>query len=366
MARDAIPIIAVAVLLAACGAQPSPSDAGAPSMAASVVPTPESSASPSATETPTPASTPEMLGRDFAGLAFIRDAAPDGAGPAQVFVVGADGLARQITSYAWDADFGGANAVRWSPDGTRLAVGVGNPHGVRTDVMDADGSSVVEMRGGWSMEWSPDGTRLVLAETVDVVPPGYSPGVWVLDPSNGSEIQVGTGYFPHWYDDESVTAYRAVGETESHPGEPTVFLHQADGTGDETVLITEQREVVRSTASGRRALVSENGPCGAPCSRLALPEGDAVWTIDGASAPSWSPDGDTVAYLVGAAPNVGLYNYSTGERTLGARASRVTWAPDGQRLVLEVQDAKVVVIDAATGEELLAVSGRSASWVATR
>jgi Tol biopolymer transport system component len=245
-------------------------------------------------------------------------------------------------------------------------VTLGRPVAVAIQVMDADGSGVIELRGARDVEWSPDGTRLVTTDPWDVHLPGSYPAVRVLDPAHGSDVEVGAGLFPHWYAGDVVSYYRAIGETASSPGEPTIFLHAADGSGEEDVLITGQREAVPTPDHDRLAYVGGDGTCGVPCSRLTLADGAGEYVIGDAWSPAWSRDGQTIAYLVGEDAHVGLYDASAGERTLAAVATSIAWAPYGGRLALEVENpylTAVQVIDTVTGSELVVTLGASPSWV---
>ena len=330
-----------------------------------------SDATPGASATTTAQESPEAVARHgLEGLAFIREVkhAGERTSPGQVMVVGADGIPRQITRYDdRQGDFGGASSVTWSPDGTRLAVSIGYLS-VRTEVMDPDGSNVVKLRAGWAVEWSPDGRRLVMLQVIDAVGPGFNPSVHVVDAATGEVTDIGFGWSPHWLDDSTVIAFRAVGMDENNAGEPTLFRIPADGSGAEQVMNTSYTDAIPSPDGSRMAFVSETGTCGEPCHRVSIRKGDGVVTVDRALGPVWSPDSSRVALRTGDLEmHAGVFDVASGSllRTDYA-AFWLTWSPDGTKLALGIVDhdeqGHVIVIDATTGEEIGRAPGKAPSW----
>jgi Tol biopolymer transport system component len=92
-----------------------------------------------------------------------------------------------------ESDLGGwTMGLSWSPDGTRLAVGVRyfEPSGIY--VVEADGSGLtLTIPGGVNPHWSPDGTRISFEH--DPLPQGLG-GLQIADP-DGRHVQI-FGYRP--------------------------------------------------------------------------------------------------------------------------------------------------------------------------
>jgi serine/threonine-protein kinase len=85
----------------------------------------------------------------------------------------------------------------WSPDGTHIAFNGFSRNGIRPNayVMDADGSGLIELRGGPTvmLAWTPDGSRLLVSRrgsllTVD--PDGTHERVFLADPPEDGRLEV--------------------------------------------------------------------------------------------------------------------------------------------------------------------------------
>ena len=91
------------------------------------------------------------------GTKIAFEAAPDGSGITQLFVIGADGTGQQqLTSGTFD---GGA---RWSPDGTQIVFDRNTNPGIQVFVMNADGSNqhaLTTTGANFGAAWSPDGQQ---------------------------------------------------------------------------------------------------------------------------------------------------------------------------------------------------------------
>jgi Tol biopolymer transport system component len=219
----------------------------------------------------------------------------------QVFTVASDGTdLRQLTNGPGQGE---NTEPSWSPDGSRLSfVSRRNGYG-QLFVMSADGADQQPLPCGapsdvCEPDWAPDGERIVLGRS-DHDEPG---ALVVLDLGSGVATQLTPGDLlditPAWSPDGRLIAF---GRRFGHP--PGVYLIPAEG-GE---------------------------------ARFVAPGGD----------PSWSPAGDAIAYAYGA----GLWLLpvdSFGRPTDRARplacdgeanVGRSSWAPDGRRLVFEVQMA---------------------------
>jgi len=180
----------------------------------------------------------------------------DDSGRVAVYVVGADGHGRERLT----RETGLIGGLRWSPDGSRLAllndfgVYVLNPDG--SDLHRATPEEDEEGQDFYAEDyaWSPDGTRIAVTNQV-----GGAPGVIVVVSVEDGAVTplVDVGESPTWSPDGRRIAYaRCVGEIAENNRECDIWVVNADG-------------------SGARALV--DGP-----------------TFD--DDPAWSPDGRFVAF----------------------------------------------------------------------
>jgi len=103
--------------------------------------------------------------------------------------------------------------------------------------------------------------------------------------------------------------------------------------------------------------------------RLALPDDYGL----GLNDPAWSPDGRQIAYAWNhhsgslGAPRIAILDVRSGKvRQLAQKGyAQPSWSPDGKYLAAVATDAKgrnVVILDAATGAELLRLTGDGGSF----
>jgi Tol biopolymer transport system component len=358
------PLVAVLllVLTAACTTQVTPASAPptstpVPTAVPTPTVTPPESDAPEPTATPEPAA-PTWTGHPAEGLALVRRVAETDQAT-QVFVIEADGSARQVTGLSGDL---GATFPVWSPDGERIAFN-GPKRGETTvsgmlAVVNADGSDERQIAEGAFPRWSPDGSRIAFVEVDDVT--GTDLSFYLVDPETGEITDLGLGVDPRWVGSDRLT-YGAT--TYAADGEATAHLYLMD-------LSTGQSRPIEDWANG---YPSPDG------SQILVAVDEVVWLADAEGNVTreltdgfealWSPDGTAVAVAVGhdndANPVWNVVDLEGNELQSDIIGANPTWSPDGTRLALEVYrpDMPVIqVVDVASGEVVWEEQGQQPAW----
>jgi len=150
-------------------------------------------------------------------IAFQSDRSENGR--FELFTMSADGSdIVPITSGLYNFDGYSPVSASWSPDGTRIAFGVGS--GILS--MAADGSDRLRINQGEALReaaWSPDGTRIAYAAYAE-----SGEGIWLVnaDGSNPQQVTAGPHSYPAWSPDGTRLAFV---DDEQH-----VLISNADGS----------------------------------------------------------------------------------------------------------------------------------------
>jgi Tol biopolymer transport system component len=264
-----------------------------------------SSGGPLAAPTATPSMTPALTGR----IAFVRDGLDQSGGSRDIWVANADGSdPRRLTDHP-----GPDERPVWSPDATRIAFTVGDT-AAQVMVMDADGSNQRQVTHNafpaGRPTWSPDGTSLAFADA-------SSGELYVIRADGTGQVRITQPPTPRSCVDPVGSCGGDVDPAWSPQGDRIAF---AEGDSIWTV---------RPDGSDRR-LLAQHFDGGSP-SIVRRP----AWSPDGeriaASIDGWiwleDPRGETnvMAAMIG----LPLSSFVSAD-AIGPNADSPTWSPDGE------------------------------------
>ncbi len=225
----------------------------------------------------------------------------------------------------------------WSPDGKSIAfvdndAGVEGRHG-DLYVMNADGTSVRKLtngtgarysRGARYPTWSPDSRKLAFSY-------GYD-GIFVINADGTSLHPIGVGCCPDWSrSGRRIAVAKFARLSESSFGR--IEVTRPDGEGDRVVA--------------------------------SPPDCDSY------SAPTWSPDGEQIAFTVSRedegcsqrSVHLGIIrSYNGRVRALANGAVEADWSPGGRRIAYSTQGGPITVLDLKTGRRTKLHGGGHPSW----
>lgn len=284
---------------------------------------------------------------------------------------------------------GRAEALRWSPDGSKLLLDGDGTGDFEVSVIDVESGEVRTLAPSPTSNeggaiWSPDGSRIAFFSNREGPFAGY-----VVDAAGGEPTRITPPEVPavsdlSWSPDGSTIAFSSTEGLES-----SVWVVAPDGTGAEQISTEPGSTQPTWSPDGAQLAISAH-PLGEDTPGIYLLDpasGDTTELVNSAyrdAFPVWAADGDGVLYVTevpnddadgGAADDIYLVPVEGGEaEPIIADAisveSEVAPTPDGLLLAFSVQrlgDKEVFVANASgTGAIPISRSERLDSWPAWR
>ena len=183
----------------------------------------------------------------------------------------------------------------WSPDGTKIAFASSREGGrFQIYVMDADGMNVIRLTDGrWQKrdpDWSPDGKQI--AFSVD----DFVDHIAVMDADGRNRVKLeDQARHPDWSPDGGQIAF-----VSGRDGGSEIYVIGVDGQGRKRVTHDLAPKRYPSFSPDRRRIAYEDGRDGLffDINVVDADGGNRKKLEDKAMYPSWSPDGQVIAYFV--------------------------------------------------------------------
>jgi Tol biopolymer transport system component len=227
--------------------------------------------------------------------------------------------------------------------------------------------------GYYEPAWSPDGTQIAFTDRGDV------PGDLYVMNSDGSDVRKLTN------SSFQSREYSAGYPTWSADGRKIAFAYGSNGivvinrNGSSLHMVSSGGCCADWSRSGRRIAFANGSDTSGARIYVMRPDGSGRTLVaaprDGLhsfSMPTWSPDGQRLAFTVGAAPDspptatyLGVISSYRGRVTALARGSRPwepDWSSDGHKIAYSEDLSDIRVLDLRTGSTKSLHAGQHPRW----
>jgi Tol biopolymer transport system component len=265
-----------------------------------------------------------------------------------VFVVGRDGM---LTSL--DNDY---NYPNWSPDAQRIVLG-----GTMLVTMRPDGSERTTLLGVGDSTfreplWSPDGAQIAFLQSPRTL--------HTISASGGAPTAIAINVLKyHWSPNGR---HLAVVRQDGQGGEELTLFETTTETFTPVATAASIWDVTWSSDSLFLGFRVWEATSGIEVHLLEVGEGESQILGPGHS-PSWSPDGQRLAYLgpvnLDGSPGLQIVDRDTGARVEVPNEGHFTWSPDSRYIALvDVNGLAIIEVDGDGMQQIDVTQAQDLSW----